>query len=135
MCDAGRTFVDVPIVLPRREQPSVPLSGELHIQIDLLLRVLIISPASTWKYFWDPRRRPGNLRRSPGDSQEAHPGDLPGRRRCGPLLSHLGRFWGLFSLFEGSLTTPSTESGWATHLREDSCCSYRRFLVEKHANR
>ena len=80
-CDAGRTFVDVPLKTLAWEQPKSMLHAYLHIQINLIFQEFMKSPDSTWETFWTPRRPPGATQGPPGD----HPGTT-----WGPPGDHLG---------------------------------------------
>ena len=72
-CDAGRTFVDVPLILHRWEQRKLRAHRYLWRLFDLFFEEFIKSPESTWETFWTPRRPPGGPQETPrGPPRGAH---------------------------------------------------------------
>ena len=67
--DAGRTFFDVPLILPRREQRKIDPHAYLWHLFDLFFQEFIKSPESTWESFGSSLGPPWDLTST---SHQAH---------------------------------------------------------------
>ena len=73
-CDAGRTLVDVPLILRRCRRPNAALPAYLRYGFDLQIMTSARSGIQKWEpigsRFGLPRDPQGTSRRAPGEPQE-----------------------------------------------------------------